>query len=254
MTRLKVFLGTCAFVLTIALPVVAQRGPAPAATNLPPEVISLACAPTMTYEAPAGSLHISGGQESTRRLSHAPGDLVTINAGTRGGISVGQEFYTRRVLKSGEAGVGRTNPGTIKTTGWIRVWAVDDEMSLATITHACDTVDVGDYLEPFALPTVPALSSLTGPPERDNYGLVLSGVDRRTQFGSGDYLLINRGSTQGVTPGARFVVYHDQKMPGNFLFQIAEAVAVDVKPDTATLHVLRAIDAISAGDYVGMRK
>ena len=64
----------------------------------------------------------------------------------------------------------------------------------------------------------------------------------------------NRGSTQGVTPGARFVVYHDKKMPGNFLFQIAEAVAVDVKPDTATLHVLKAIDAISAGDYVGMRK
>jgi hypothetical protein len=254
MTRLKVFLGTCACVLTIALPAVAQRGPAAAATSLPPDVLSLACAPSMTYEAPAVSLHISGGQESTRRASHAPGDLVTLNAGTRDGITVGQEFYTRRVLASGEERVSRTNPGTIRTTGWIRVWAVDEEMSLATITHACDTVDVGDYLEPFTLPTIPALSKLTGPPERGNYGLVLSGQDRRTQFGSGDYLLIDRGSSQGVTAGARFVVYHDKKTPGNFLFQIAEAVAVDVKADTATLHVLSAIDAISAGDYVGMRK
>ena len=254
MARLKVFLGTCAFVLTIALPAVAQRGPAAAATSLPPDVISLACAPTMTYEAPAASLRISGGQESMRRQSHAPGDLVTLNAGTRGGISVGQEFYTRRVLASGEVRVSATNPATIRTTGWIRVWAVDEDMSLATITHACDTVDVGDYLEPFAPPAVPALSQLTGPPERGNYGLVLSGQDRRTQFGRGDYLLINRGSTQGVTAGARFLVYHDKKTPGNFLFQIAEAVAVDVKSDTATLHVLSAIDAISAGDYVGMRK
>ena len=254
MTRLTVFLGTCVFVLTIALPAVAQRGPAPAATSLPPDVLSLACAPRLTYEVPAVSLRVSGGQESTRRLSHAPGDLVTISAGTRGGITVGQEFYTRRISKSGEARVGRTNPGTIRTTGWIRVWAVDEDMSLATITHACETVDVDDYLEPFALPTVPALSQLTGPPERGNYGLVLSGQDRRTQFGRGDYLLINRGSTQGVTAGARFVVYHDKKMPGNFLFQIAEAVAVDVKADTATLHVVSAIDAISAGDYVGMRK
>ena len=254
MARLKVFLGTCASVFTIALPAVAQRGPAPAATSLPPEVMSLACAPTMTYEAPTASLRISGGQESTGRQSHAPGDLVTLNAGTRGGITVGQEFYTRRVLASGEVRVGPTNPGTIRTTGWIRVWAVDEDMSLTTITHACDTVDVGDYLEPFALPTVPVMSQLTGPPERGNYGLVLSGQDRRTQFGSGDYLLINRGSSQGVTAGARFVVYHDQKTPGNFLFQIAEAVAVDVKADTATLHVLTAIDAISAGDYVGMRK
>jgi hypothetical protein len=254
MTRLKVFLGTCAFVLTIALPAVAQRGPAPAATSLPPDVISLACAPTITYEMPALPLRVSGGQESMPRQVHAPGDLVTINAGTRGGITVGQEFFTRRVLTSGEARVGRTNPGTIRTTGWIRVWAVDEDMSLATITHACETVDLGDYLEPFTLPTVPALSQLTGLPERGNYGLVLSGQDRRTQFGRGDYLLIDRGSTQGVTAGARFVVYHDKKTPGNFLFQIGEAVAVDVKTDTATLHVLSAIDAISAGDYVGMRK
>jgi hypothetical protein len=254
MTRLRVFLGTCAFVLTIALPAVAQRGPAPAAASWPPEVMSLACAPTMTYELPAVTLRISGEQESTRRLSHAPGDLVTINAGTKGGISVGQEFYTRRVVKSNEARVGNSNPGTIKTTGWIRVWAVDEDMSLATITHACESVDLDDFLEPFALPTVPALSTLTGPPERDNYGLVVSGGDRRTQWGRGDYLLINRGSTQGVSPGARFVVYHNKKMDGNFLFQIGEAVAVDVKPDTATLHVVSAIDAISAGDYVGMRR
>jgi len=101
---------------------------------------------------------------------------------------------------------------------------------------------------------VPLPSQQAGPPERGNYGLVLSGQDRRTEFGRGDYLLINRGSSQGVAPGARFVVYHDKKSPGNFLFQIAEAVAVDVKPDTSTLHVLSAIDAIATGDYVGMRK
>ena len=31
-------------------------------------------------------------------------------------------------------------------------------MSLATITHACDTIEVDDYLEPFVLPPVPAPS------------------------------------------------------------------------------------------------
>jgi hypothetical protein len=254
MTRLPVFVGACTWVLATALPAVAQRGPAPTSATLSPDVISLACAPALAYELPAVSLRISGGQETVRRQIYAPGDLVTINAGTRGGMTVGQEFYTRRVLSSGDGRVSRTNPGTVRTTGWIRVWAVDDEMSLATITHACETIDLNDYLEPFALPTVPAVSPITGPPERGNYGLVLSGQDRRAQFGRGDYLLIDRGSNQGVTAGARFVVYHDKKAPGNFLFQIGEAVAVDVKADTSTLHVLSAIDAILAGDYVGMRK
>jgi hypothetical protein len=155
---------------------------------------------------------------------------------------------------AGGGGVSRDSPATIRTTGWIRIWAVDEDMSLATITHACDTVDVDDYLEPFVMPVVPAISRATGKPERGNYARVLSGQDRRSTFGHGDFLMIDRGSNQGVTPGARFVMYHDQKAPGNFLFEIAEAVVVDVKTDTATLQVMSAIDAILAGDYAGMRK
>ena len=252
--RVLTFLGAAAGLLATALPAAAQRGPAPASMSLPTEVVSLACAPTIAYEIPSVALRISGGQESVQRTSYAPGDLVTINAGRRDGIAVGQEYYTRRALASSELPVGRNNPATIRTSGWVRVWAVDDEMSLATISHACETVDVNDFLEPFALPTVPTASKQMGDPERGNYANVISGQDRRTQFGRGDYLLIDRGSNQGVTPGARFVMYHDRKLSGNFLFQIGEAVAVDVKGDTSTLQIISAIDAISAGDYAGMRK
>ena len=55
-------------------------------------------------------------------------------------------------------GISRDNPATIRTTSWIRIWAVDDEMSLATITHACTGVELNDYLEPFRLPDEPAIS------------------------------------------------------------------------------------------------
>ena len=249
---LAMFLSTSAAVFVSVVPAAAQRGPAQTAISLPPEVISLACAPTLTFASPAAPLRITGGQEAAARITHAPGDLVTLNAGTRSGMTVGQEFYTRRILGSGR--VTPQNPATIRTTGWIRVWAVDDELSLATITHACETVDVGDYLEPFALPAVPALSTASGIPERGNYGHVLTGQDRRTAFGQGDYLVVDRGINHGVMPGARFVVYHDQGVDGNFLFQVGEAVAVDVKADTSTLKVVTAIDAIYEGDYVGMRK
>ena len=53
------------------------------------------------------------------------------------------------------APVTRDTPATIRTTGWIKVYAVDDEWSLVTVTHACDTIEVDDYLEPFKLPVVP---------------------------------------------------------------------------------------------------
>ncbi len=249
-----VFFGAGVCLLATALPAFAQKGPAPSNAGLPADVVSLACAPTLAYEAPAEMLRIAGGQESVVLTSHAPGDLVTINAGAKDGITVGQEYYTRRPLRNEPGRISRANPATIRTTGWVRVWAVDDEMSLATITHACDTVDVDDYLVPFALPAIPTPSNATGKPERGNYANVLSGQDRRTAFGQNDYLLIDRGTNQGVTLGARFVLYHDRKADGNFLFEIGEGVIVDVKPDTSTLHVVRAIDAITAGDYAGMRK
>ena len=33
----------------------------------------------------------------------------------------------------------------------MKVYAVDKTMSLVTVEHACDTIEVGDYLEPFSI-------------------------------------------------------------------------------------------------------
>ena len=63
---------------TIAVPAFAQRGPAATATKLPADVLSLACAPSLTYEAPVPSLLVTGGQDGHTRKAFAPGDLITI--------------------------------------------------------------------------------------------------------------------------------------------------------------------------------
>jgi hypothetical protein len=240
--------------IAFAVPVIAQRGPAAAPVGLPPEVLDLACAPTLVYEAPAMPLRVTGGQDSTIRRSYAPGDLITINAGTRDGISVGQEFYSRRPLLSGHERISRKTPTIIRTTGWIRVYAVDENMSLATISHACETIDVNDYLEPFRLPTQPVPDAERPKAQRENYGKVLMGQDRRQAFGNGDYLIVDRGTDHGVTTGTRFVFYRDKRVAQNFLFEIGEGMVVDVKPDSATLQVTTALDAILAGDYAAMRR
>jgi len=232
----------------------AQTGPAATASKLPREVLALACAPKAAFEQPTTPLRVTGGQNASVRQSHAPGDLITINAGTQNGIEVGQEFYTRRILVSGRQTVSHETPGTVLTSGWIRVYAVDDTMSLATITHACETVDIGDHLEPFALPTMPTVASNKGKPERDNYGHVLGGDSRRLVFGKGDFFVLDRGSDHGITPGAQFVVYRNKLQPQNFLYDLGEAVAVEVTPETSTLQVTLSRDAIQAGDLVAIRK
>ena len=243
-----------AALLAAAVPLSAQRGPAASSmSTVPPEILALACAPAIAYDTPPMPLHLTGGQDAFVRRNYAPGDLVTINAGTQNGITVGQEFFIRRV-QTDRSSVSRATPGMIRTAGWLRVYAVDDAMSLATIEHACDSIEVGDYLEPFVLPQMPSVSNDKPKAERDNYARVMAGVDLRRSFGKGDFFTIDRGSSQGVSPGTQFVVYRDKHAAQNFLFELGDAVAVDVRQDTSTLQVTLSRDAFAEGDYVAQRK
>ncbi len=240
--------------LFLVSPTAAQRGPVPPPSGLPPDVLSLACAPTLAYAEPVPDLRITGGQDSFARRNFAPGDLVTINAGTRNNVTVGQRFFVRRAQVSRSEPITRATPAVVRTAGWIEVYAVDETLSLASVAHACDAVEVGDFLEPFVLPEVPAADAAAAPAQRDNYGRVMMGQDRRRSFGRGDYLTIDRGSEHGVAPGTRFVLYRDRRLAENFLFELGEAVAMDVRPDSSTLQVLTSLDAIQEGDYAAMRR
>lgn len=243
--------------LLAAVPVMAQRVPMPEPTNLPPDVLALACAPSLTYEAPVTNPRITGGQDAVVRRIHAPGDLVVLDRGAEDGFKVGQEFYVRRVYSTTQKKVDRDNPATVRTSGWIKVYAVDPKMSLATVSHACDTIEIGDYLEPFAVPKVPAASSNRNKPEK-SYGRVMPGKDLRRVFGPGDFFVLDRGTEQGIKPGAQFVVYRNKhernvQQPDVFLYELGEAVAVDVQKDRATLKVTMSRDAFEEGDLVALR-
>jgi len=245
--------GCVAGIMAAAVPVLAQRVPLSPNTGLTPDVLALACAPSAAFGDPSTPLRITGGQDASTHDIYAPGDLITINAGTANGISVGQEFFARRVQTPRERKPNGKDQVTIQTAGWIKVWAVDEGMSLATITHACDTVDVGDYLEPFKLPEPVVAAAAKPKPARDHYARVMQGGDLKTTFGRGDFFVINRGSAEGVKPGAQFVVYRDKKAAKNFLFELGEAVAVNVGEKVSTLRVTLSRDAFIEGDYVAER-
>lgn len=255
MTSLRTRAVAAAALLTVfAARATAQRGPAPRMIGLPEEVLAAACAPRLAFDLPDQSLRVTGGQDSFIRRIHAPGDLVTINGGTINGIEVGQQYFVRRLQIEANQRPSRETPGNVRTAGWIKVWAVDDEMSLATIEHACDSIDVDDYLEPFVMPVVPKPTAERLKAQRDNYGRILFGSDFRRSFGKGDFFMVDRGSDHGVAPGDRFAVYRNKQQPENFLYDLGEAVAIEVNADTSTLQVLVSRDAFMAGDYVALRK
>lgn len=242
-------------VATLTLPpsLQAQQAPAMAAAHLDAEVLNLACAPTAATAVPTAPLRITGSQDTQVRETFAQGDFVTITGGANQGIEVGQEFFVRRLLAP-RGPVSAQNPGTTHTVGWVKVYAIDEDLALTTITHTCDALRIGDYLEPLALPTPRKAEATRGKPERD-YARVILGRDRRTEFGPGDYLVIDRGTEQGIAAGTQFVFYRwKTKAQENFLAAIAEGVAVGVQGGTATVAVTSSRDAVKTGDLVAMRK
>ena len=251
--------------------VTAQQRTPQGMSHIEPAVLALACAPSLTFEKPAPSLLITGGQDSFSHATYAAGDLLTINAGTDNGIEVGQEYYLRRVQAPRGSAISRATPATVATVGWVKVYATDKRMSLVTVSHVCQQIAVGDYLEPFALPTVPTPDPNPPKAQKENYGRVLIGTDRTTMFAKGDFFNVDRGSEHGVTLGARFIIYRDKRknetnplstdalLPKDittpeFLFEIGEAVAVDVRPETSTLQAIKSLDTFWTGDYVALRK
>lgn len=269
-TRLSAGIVLATLLCAAPAPLAAQRGPAPAVTRLPADVIATACAPTVVFDRPVPSLMVTGGQDGYTHASYGPGALLAINGGSDNGIEIGQEFFVRRPQPERGAPVSRNNPATVRTAGWVRVYATDAKMSLVTVSHACDTIDIGDYLEPFALPQVAVPDADPPKPQRENYGQIMLGTDRRSSFAKDDFFIINRGSTQGVTVGTRVMIYRDKgrreaakrtaanALPKGivpeFLYELGEAVVVDVRPETSTVRALVARDALLAGDWVALRK
>ncbi|MGE0461452.1 MAG: hypothetical protein AB7Q16_08795 [Vicinamibacterales bacterium] len=223
-------------------------------TLLPMHVL---CADMPVTALPGITLTIEGAQHPDGRQALGIGDVAVVRAGTGDGIKVGDRFMARRVLRPHETLIHRRGPyddirsdyDSVHTAGVLTVFAVDERFALARVESACDTVQVGDYLEPVALPTLPTPTEAGGTPNFDDRALVLIGLDQRKSFGDGDILTINRGSSHGVTPGARFAIYRD---PGQGLrlplVAVADAVVVEVSEAISKAVVVRVVDGVRSGD------
>jgi len=237
-------------------------------TNHGPRTLTaaiVACTDLPTATEPTPSLRVLAAQTGDHHTVYAPGEIIVINGGTPQGLSVGSRYFTRRLQLGIEAEPPSvTTRGAIRTSGWITVIASDEEFALARIDYACDSVAVGDYLEPYVEPSLPASTAADGPPhfsdwsptERRwvavNLGRVLLGTDRRQTFGAGDLTNIDRGTAKGVGIGTRVGFYRD-RLNGTPLVETGAGVVVETTADTAKVVVTRATEAVMQGDWVVIR-
>lgn len=246
----------CALMVGVANGAIAQTLPANAFGTLGMYPKRLSCSDLPTFSEPRPTHRLAAAHEGDGKLRRqfAAPDTLMIPGGTTAGLQVGQQFFVRRLLMSPtHEKPSAKAPGTVHTAGWVTIVGADSFAALARIDHACDGFLKGDYLEPFTAAAMPAAVAAPGDASFDDMGRLLFGNDGRRSFANGDLIVINRGSTHGITAGSRLGVFRDVKSGGP-LVPVGQAIVLTVGEDTATVIADRVRDSLTAGDWVGVQK
>lgn len=212
------------------------------------------CTDVPVFARPAPTLFITGGHNTDGHNSMYKGEIAVLNRTAGDGLAVGQHYFVRRLQIGPTRGftVDGAPYGIVRTAGWLTVTAMDEVNALAAINYSCDTIETGDYLEPFselAFPT--SVDPLDAPNFADRANILL-GTDTRTTFGDGDTLNIDRGTVHGVAPGARFAIYRNVQF-GLPMVYVGDAVVLEQGELTSKVVLVRVRDVVQPGDVVVRR-
>jgi hypothetical protein len=229
---------------------------APAAAQDRVVQMAAACAPRAASMPPgAAALRVIGAQDTVPKALYGSRDLLIISAGTSSGIQLGQQFFIRRPTLSQDRMVNGMH--AVNTTGWLRIVAANETTAIGLVDFACAGIEIGDYLETYAEPELPA-----GADKRDSAGQLdftatarlLFGEDGRRTEGTGRFMVSDAGSAKGSMPGSRFAIYRDLEQPGVPLAFVGEAIAVFSDNDTSVVRITFARDAVRTGDLLVPRR
>jgi hypothetical protein len=213
----------------------------------------IACAPAGLPVPPLAGMRVIGGYVHGR-IMYAPGDALIVNAGASQGLQRGQQYFVRRPLN--DASIKRPKVGAVygvHTAGWVTIVDVKDAMAVATVTHACDGIMEGDFLEPYTEPALPQ-PALAGTPDFEHPASVMMADERRQTGYPGLIMLIDRGTDGGVRAGQTVTIYRETLNGQGPVIDVARATVLSVNSRTSVVRVEFSREAIYLGDLVAIHR
>lgn len=213
----------------------------------------LACAPRLGVGMEPTPLQIVGSQQGRIQYMYSRNDTLVVNGGRANGLDVGQEYSLRRLEVAYAAGGGTGRVQFLETVGRIRIAAVEEHASIATVVDVCDSIHKGDFLqaaEPTEIPTI----APPGEPDYTSTGTILFGRNGRALAGLGEFFVIDIGTSGGLSLGQRMTLYRDTLDATGPVTELGEAVAVLVTPSWSTVQITRVRDFVYPGDRVAPHK
>jgi hypothetical protein len=258
MTRNLRFVNRMVIVLCTAAVSTAASAQTPAGRTGQPVTrdyaAELACSAQATTLPPDNAVRVGEGREHGKSL-FGPGDPIIVKGGTSQGIKAGQDYFVRRVVadRFARPGSDKMKNYSIHTAGWIHIEDAQSDTSIATVVKVCDGIMQGDYLEPYVKPVLPT-EVLGGEPDFSDPGHLVLGDDRRQMGGTGDLMVVDRGSDHGIKAGQRFTIFRQTAGGAGPVAKIGEATAMAVNPETTVVRIEKVVDAVVVGDLVAIHR
>ena len=264
-----------------------------------PSTNDVYCSGTVTDQRVPDDTYLISGENSSYKLIFHPDDYVFINRGASKGVKVGDEFEVIRPVSDDmesttlfklpestmwfkyQAMLSHAMGTTYADIGRLRVVHVDEKTATAQSVLACDYMQRGDILRPFAERPAPpfhdAKLDLFAPPSGKKLAMVVNTKDFGQIAGAGKIVYVNLGSAQGVQVGNYFRVFRYQATHNDLIYQISdmayrvygfgsapvayqwndlprqvigEGIVLRTGPNASTVLVTTTRGEIYAGDYV----
>ena len=193
----------------------------------------LYCAGYVQYAPAPVSPEIVGGEQEQEQRTYVEGDVVFINAGAEQGVDEGQEYQIVRprgkmsskfTTKKGWLGV------YMQEVGQLRVTNVKERVSVAVITHSCETILLGDLLRqpnnrvaPLERPEV-VLERFADPTGKQR-GRIIMARDAREALTRNHVVYIDLGAEDNVKAGDYLTIYRPAGT-GNLVSVENEEIAI----------------------------
>ncbi|MGQ0734008.1 MAG: carboxypeptidase-like regulatory domain-containing protein [Acidobacteriota bacterium] len=229
-------------------PLVPLRRPVPVVVPVPYVEMATICVPAKPGAVPELLGSIQSHRYESGRTLYAKGDELLVSVGTVAGLEVGRNLVVRRYYRAGSTAHGDVYGE--HTAGLVQIVSADQHVATAVVLHACNELMQGDFLATYTpQPLLPA--DVLGEPQYGDAIRILypdasqmMGVARRM-------MVIDRGADQGIHVGQRVTLFRGEHAAR---IVIGDAVVVAVRPDSSTIRVERANDAIGLGDWVALQR
>ncbi|MBI4164122.1 MAG: hypothetical protein HY508_00130 [Acidobacteria bacterium] len=200
------------------------------------------------------------------------GEHVFLRSRTGANIAVGTEYSLVRSASElmrvrwydGQGASIRSLGKPYENAGRVKVVRVTPDGAIAEVTAACGLVMRGDLAIPAVNRPIPAFDPAAqfdhyAPSNGKLLGAITAGVDNASYFGGGAKAFINLGTSDGVSPGQKFRIFHilNDEPAGAYMLPptgprqtIGELIVLSSEEKSSLVMVTKSIREIKLGDGI----